>query len=633
VLFFASLALAADLSRYPACAELTLPPTGPVRIGVPLELRSSADPADGSDLVLTDSQGRHIPAYRLPELAGDDVFEPQVQATSDPTTYRLDVGSLPVEEIRVGLPYGLPPARVTVRQEEKELASDVLVWNLADTAQGHVPITPTTGMLSVEVLPVQGSSLGDGPSFQAVRRRIHVPVEQLELPVQDPVLQEDGWSRYDILLSRALPVDSVEVHAHDPAFSRPAALAARVWASPGQYYDPWGSTGDRSQITRVRMGDLSVETTRVPAPTLASDRLALLVEDRGLPPLEIERVTVTIHGSELVAIDVGAGPHRLCGGAPPGTTPVSDLAVAAAELAVMAEERTLPGPITANPEWRPPELRTELASPGRPFEEESLRWRRELQGSGLVRLALPDELLASLRPDLGDLRVTSQGRLVPHLLRPLPTAPALAGVQMERQERGPDSRLTLHLPHEGLRVQQIVLHTDATVFSRHVEIGRPASGQLEVLRYVEWVGADRPNRLAVSLDQLVEDELVVVVHNGDDPALPIQDIEVQVAGWELLTVIPEEGAWLLHGSPATAPAQYDLELLASDLHLRATTEASLGPAQPTPKRPWSTLDRALLGAGIVVLALGLGALLLDLVRRLPQPSPPSVTPAGTGEVS
>jgi hypothetical protein len=633
VLFFASLAMAADLSRYPACADLQLSPTGPVRIGVPLELRSPGDPADGSDLVLVDGQGRHVPTYRLPETAGDDEIEPAVEATAEPTTYWVDVGSMPVEELRVKLPYGLAPARVTVSQGPQELATDVLVWQLADTRQEAVPLPAVTGRLSVQVLPVQGGSLAEGPTFRAVRRRIHVPVERMELPVQPPVMQEDGGSRYDILLPRTLPVDDVVVHAHDPAFSRPAQLQARVWASPGQYYDPGGTMGERAQITRVRMGDLSVETARVPAPAVASDRLALLVEDRGLPPLEIERVTVNIHSAELVAIDVGAGPHRLCGGAPPGTTPVSDLAVAAAELAVMAGEKVTPGPIAANAEWRPPEQRAELASPGRPFEEETFRWRRAIEGRGLVRIALPDELLASLRPDLGDLRVTSQGRLVPHLVRPLPTAPALQGVQMQREERGSDSRLTLRLPHEGLRVQNLVLRTDATVFSRHVEISRPASGQLEALRYVEWVGAERPNRLAVSLDRPVGDELVVIIHNGDDPALPIQDIEVQVAGWELLTVIPEEGADLLHGAPAVAPADYDLELLASDLHLRATTEAALGAPRAIEKRPWSTLDRALLGVGIAVLALGLGALLLDLVRRLPQGPGPSVTPAGTGEVS
>ena len=613
---WSSWALAAT-DRYPACAEVKLAEQGAVRIRVPLALRSVDDPADGSDLVLLDAEDQPVPFARLEGDPGRSEILPEVAATADPSTFRLLPGPLPVDEVQVTLPIGVVAADVTVRAGEQVVGSG-LVWSLPEATEASVPIRPTTEPLLVTVQPTAGGVVPLAPTFRVIRRSIPpIPPETLEIPVGPAVIQENGWARITVPLPWPLAVDHLVLHVADPIFSRTAGALPEAWSASAEGLQYEAYPGATAQITRVRLGTLAVESTTLHGPWPATDRLSVLIESQQAAPLGVERVTVGIDGLELVALDAGPGPHRLCGGAPPGTTAVSDLAVAAPELGRLATEVAVPGEVAANPEWVPPEIRANLVAPGVELGTTAFRYGRAVSGSGLVRIPLPNDLLSDLRPDLGDLRLARDGRQIPFLLRRRAEAPLVEGVTTERVEDGAESRIAVRLPTAGLRIARIRLATDATVFDRSITVSRPQGATLEPLRTVRWLGRDRPGALVLDLQQPVGDELLVAIDNGDDPPLPIGAVDLWVDAWELLAVLPEGGAQLLYGAPSVGPPSYDLALVEQALARRSTTEATLGERETLARVRLSAVDRVLLLIGVAALGAGLVGLGVDLVRRLP----------------
>ncbi|MEQ1502095.1 MAG: hypothetical protein ABMB14_07680 [Myxococcota bacterium] len=623
--WFSTLALAADLSPYPSCAEVAVPAAGPARIHVPLDLRSADDPGDGSDLVLVDATGREVPFARLEgDPHGDPAQQVEVAATVTPGVYRLAVGPMPIDALEVYLPAAVPAARVTVTDAAGTVvADDVLVWSLPDTVQPVVPITgarPVSGTVEVDIAPTTaGMSLQLAPRFAAVRRRAPpIPPETLEIAVGPVVVQENGWARTSIQLPRALPVDRVRVEAADPIFSRRAGLTEPYTGMPG--YGWQSEPPDPTTIARVALGALSIASTVVPRPSGAGgvDRLSLLIDANGQTPLAVDRVTVEIDGVDLAVLDAGPGPHALCGGAAPGTTLLADLSIAGPELARLGGAAIQPGPVADNPAWVPPEIRSNLGTPGTPLDDVAFAWRRPVTGEGLVRIPVPPEVLAIARPDLGDLRLVADGRQIPFVAVQDPNDVAVDGVTLDRTERGSDTRLEVAVPTAGTWVSRLAIASPAALFTREVTVGVPgAGGRVQVLRMVQWTGNARSAPLVIELAQPIGDRLIVTVANGDDPPLPVDGVTVYRAAWDLVATLPPGGAELLYGGPTVDAPNYDLAMLTTPLLRRTIGEATVGPASAVRRPALTLVDRGLLAVGIGALALGLLGLAADLVRRLP----------------
>src|SRR5690606_23021062 len=131
--------------------------------------------------------------------------------------------------------------------------------------------------------------------------------------------------------------------------------------------------------------------------------------------------------------------HTLYAGAPAGTSPVWDLAVAGPELAREAAPVVTPGAARPHADWTPPEVRAELAGPGTAVPLDGFTRRAAVRGEGLVRIPLPHHVLAEARADLGDLRLlTDDGRQVPYVLRRRMGEAPFADLPVERVERGGD---------------------------------------------------------------------------------------------------------------------------------------------------------------------------------------------------
>jgi hypothetical protein len=239
----------------------------------------------------------------------------------------------------------------------------------------------------------------------------------------------------------------------------------------------------------------------------------------------------------------------------------------------------------------------------------------------LVRVPLDDTLLEHARPSLQDLRLMNgEGLQIPYVLRADGLSHTWGELPFTREERGDTSILRVSIDKPNVHVGSVSLATSAPVFSRRVRVARAAGPQLETLRAYDWAGDGLPGQLTMMVHQPVGEELLILIDNGDDPPLPIDTIRVDWPGWEMIAVLPDDGATLLYGNRSVVRPSYDFDLLERSLVARVDQVATLGPEKTRLQVPLSWLDKAMLGGGVGVMALGLLGLALLLLRGGPPPS-------------
>lgn len=618
----------------PRQASVDLPEQGIVTVPVPAALRAPDDPGDGTDLLLLDADGRAVPFAVLrdppaPELVparrgtaatrGPLVRWPDLE---DGTTV-LSVQERPLDALEVRLPHDTWWVQVTL-EEQVDGAWQPLgrhrVWRLGRTEQAQVPLPPRLGTYRVTLEAHDRTPVRD-IGLVGVRHEVPpLPETTWTLPVTGQV-QENGWVRYDLPFPWPQPVDAVAPVVADDLFERQAAVVAvpPQAASPDTLpFELTAYGGER--IQRIRLGGADLDDRRVPVPRGTEDPLALLVAAEGEAPLAIDAVEVHLRPQVLVVRDPGPGPHTLLGGAVDPDGSPARLAFAAPELRRAATSRVVPGPVEAHPGFVPEAVRYALETLGRALDPTGLAWRRSLEGQGPTRVALDRHVLTEARADLGDLRlVDGDGRQVPYLLRRRPTDDAARDLPVRRREDGARTVLTVELPEAGLHVQQLVLRTDARRFDRRVTVARPRPGRPpQVLRSLDWDSTHRPAALGIDLHQRTGDRLEVWIDNGDDPALPLDGVDVTWAGWELITWLPEGGAELRYGDPERAAPDYDFAQIDALARLQAPPTALGAPQAAAPPPPAMT-ERLAVWGGMAFLAVGLLVMLVQLVRHEPGP--------------
>ena len=415
ILLLLASAFAAEVDRYPWQARVNLPDCagcdqGVWRVRLPPPLRSVDDPVDGTDLTLLDSNGDPVP-FAIARGQGEArTTWIRVQPTGERDVYRIEAMDRPIDGLSVELPTTPSVATVSVFRSEANRwvphGQPQLVWRHADGDRTEVDFPVTSGPLLVRLQYTDRGPLDD-PDIDGFTRPLpDVPPSQLDLPVTDWRLEEDGWARYTVKLPHPLPVRAVTLNATDPLFDREVVVGDKV-------AEGWQRESATGRIRRFHIGGASVDLLRVPTPGRnETDALVIYVEARGDAPLTIPDITVEVEGSELLLLDPGPGPFTLLAGAPPQTGLTYDLVVAVPELAREAQGVVDPTDISDNPAYRPPELRTGLVAPGPPADLARQRWSRPVQGSpGLARIPLDREALAHVQADHRDLRlVDAEGR-------------------------------------------------------------------------------------------------------------------------------------------------------------------------------------------------------------------------------
>lgn len=621
-------ALGTSPDRYPLQARVDLPPEGVVRIHVPPELRTPEDPPDGTDLLLIDGEGNPVQMIRV---EGAEQLEDQgpltVIPTEDPREISVQLGELPVDSLRIVLPSGAAAATVTVHDPSgTRIVAPTLLWRLPDGSRDRIALPGLTGTLSLHLEP-HGPIPRQPPRVFAERRVAPgVPPDRWSVEPGAPVLQENGWVVHELPLDRPLPLDRLRPSTPQPNVERNAAVLSLPWES--SVFDRWqelSPPGTATPIRKVTFGEIAAELLDVAIPPRA-ERLVLLISAHDKPPLPLDQIELELDGVHLLVLDPGPGPHTLYGGAPPGTSPAWDLEAAAAELAREASAVVEVGSVEPNPTWVPPEAASGLIAPSTPLDTRGFAWWRPINGpAGPVKIEIPADLLAQSRPDLSDVRLTTEtGDKIPHLVRRSAHEPALEGVTWERTEEGPSSKLQVTLPISDVPISTVLLSSPAPLFDRRIRLDIARGASLQPIRAVRWRGGERPGALAINVGQPVGDSFLITIDNGDDPPLQIDDLQVHLPGWEIVAVLPQGPVRLYHGDQDRDPPDYDLVLLADQLRRRALTEATVGAPAPVARRSLSLLDRLVLAAGMGALAIGLAALLLDLLRRAPAVAPPGV---------
>lgn len=606
--------------QFPLLAELDLPAQGITRFTVPLALRSADDPPDQSDLWLVDATGAAVPVAWLRGEQGDEPVLPGEGLDLRPlpgNALQVTVSGRPLSGVR--LPVRQSPGAIAYTVETldgAQVSGPHLVWSLGRASADLVPLPASTGSWVLRPKVVHGL-WAELPRTGTGSRRLapHTAPHLITVQVGPPTLSEDGYAWYELPLPSPLPVRRAQPRPLEDVFEREAHLVA----APDQGLDAAGyayGLGDPTVLTRVNLGGSSLDDTWLPLTGRPSDLLRLYVRTEAEAPLTLPEVVLEVEGLDGVVRDPGPGPHRLYGGAPPGSAPPRDLQVAAYELASLATQVDAAGEVQPNPDYSPPEVSAGVVDPGPPLSTRGFRWTAPVTGGpGLVRIPLPEQVLVDASDGLGDLRlVDNELRQIPYFLRRRAAPNVWADLPMRRSEQGSTSLIEVDLPTPDLLLSAVTLHTPSTAFRREVAVGFPGGGTLTRVRSASWWGTSRPDAITLGLQQRFANTLVIEIDNGDNGPLPISGVDLAWPRWELVAHLPEGEVNLLYGHRRLDAPQYDLELLRAAVDQRATREATLGAASPIVLGSLSGTDAAAVYGGLAVLVLGLGALLLQLLR-------------------
>lgn len=613
-----ALALANSPDRFPVVAPVTLSASGVTAIEVPPDLRSTLDPHDGGDLMLVDAAGKKVP---FAVLRSDDHREwvrgTQSRSGSDLSwwplvasgTYQVRIGAPGIDALAVRLNEEPAAATVTVYEGDTVLVT-ADVWRVGDAISDPLPLPRSAQDLRVVV---EGASGPVAASFDGFRYPTDARSLRRRVPAEPGELMEDGKVRYRIPEAAGLPVTAITLEPDHTLFDR-SATARRYDPSQELYLD------DLGRVQRMNLDGRSVEQLTLPLPEYdQGTEVAVFVDASNGPPLEIPFVTLHLAAVELLVRDPGAGPHQLYGGAPPGTAYQSDIQFAAAELGRAATSRVKPGTAAPNAAYEAPEVRGGLIQPTSTIPLRDFTAMQQVSGTGLVRIPLSAEVLATARPDLGDLRlVDAKGRQIPYITVPTAQDWSWGELPFERTERGDQSYLTVTLPQGNLEIGAVELTTDAPSFERRIELTSVSGARLETLRALTWRARDGALPVRFQVNKRLGDQLAVAIHNGDNPPLPIDSIRVSRASYDLIAYLPEGGATLYLGDPKLAAPSYDLTYDARGMLPRARVIAQTGPLEPMTPPPVSLVDSALVAGGVGTMALGLLGLMLVLLRGAPE---------------
>jgi hypothetical protein len=231
---------------------------------------------------------------------------------------------------------------------------------------------------------------------------------------------------------------------------------------------------------------------------------------------------------------------------------------------------------------------TAVPQPGGAIDAGGFRHVRALPGDGhgLIAVQLDAAVLANSRGPAGrfhDVRVLdSENRQIPYLLErrdePLQVDLRLEPTtsSLEELTRAPGRQLSIYkvtLPERHLPGATMVLETSARVFQRSVRVGVSRGPDrsrrepwFETLASVTWRHADEQSAapaLSMKVDPVDSAELLVVVDEGDNAALPIRSGRLLLQSYRIRFYQPQGAALrLAYGRDDIQAPQYDLALLA-----------------------------------------------------------------------
>jgi hypothetical protein len=354
-------------------------------------------------------------------------------------------------------------------------------------------------------------------------------------------------------------------------------------------------------LRRALRGDLAAAELRVPISTPAEAELELVVINEINPPLDLKSVSAVFAQLPWIYFESeDAAPLTARYGRPDLPAPHYDLE-ARRDAVVKTRAADAHWGETARPraEAEPAGGGT-LPVTGAPINPGEFRYSRPLPSgaSGLTAVGLDAAVLAHSR--LTDIRIAGpDGRQVPYLLEKLEepltidlpkleaTNPPEAVARHRNAAGGARSFYRLRLPYEGLPASRFVLETSARVFQRRVSalVEKHDDPRREAwttpLGSAVWRHGDPETAappLVLELPPLRTADLLIVVEEGDNAALPLGSPRLLLPGYRVRFFRENEGNLsLLYGNRDVSAPRYDLALLAPRLVGAAAFEVAAGP--------------------------------------------------------
>ncbi|HEY3357319.1 MAG TPA: hypothetical protein VGQ83_28980 [Polyangia bacterium] len=663
---------AADLPRlFPREADVTVAEAGLCRLDLPAEVLAACRP-DLADLRIFDPTGAEVPflvdsgAPAAPAGVRQRYPAAILEARRSQTPHG-DAPPITTEAFELAVPAVAPEGGVwdlvvtTARPEfvrtvrvsvplHAELLTGATIFRLPASGREKTrltlpPVTPST-RLTVTLAAEDINPLRPAFAFESARafegdRRAVVPLAVLASQ------QAGGRTIVDLARPRGLVPTVLRLTTATEAFDRRALVRDE---GPNAGAEPLGEAA----LFRVGTRGVMIAELELPLRGARGDRLRVAITDGDSPPLrDLAFAAVVVRPALVFALApaAGGGPAgvlRFGGGR--AYRPVYDLAGLAAQGATGERARAALrlydptqlgaarlGPARANPLFDAAPALAFAMRPGAAVDPRRYRHHRSItvarSPEGLVKLRLAPADLAVIRADLADVRVVdAERRQWPYLLE-AEAAWEWVDLGVAPPARAPGvSRFKLTLPVAPLRLDQIVLATDAPFFDRsyrllttsadgaetHVAAGRLVR-RAEDARAV--VVAFAPQRVST---------LTLEIADGDDAPLPLRSVRGRAAAAELYLAAPAGTYELLLGDPDDAPPRYEISRVRDVVLAVAAGEARPGRLEPNPA--YTVRARLSQGGGPAQLALwavlgvavlALAILTLRLARRDTPAEPPS----------
>jgi hypothetical protein len=655
----------AQEAHFTAERDVTTTGPGPVRLPVDVALLSHGQPfrvtrrSDGllaegglGDLRFFDAQGRAVPYLLLDpprrEPSWDEAAILPLKSTKTTSGFEADLGrSRTVDMLRVeGIPAPFLKRLVLEGSGDRErwttLVAEGTLFDLPADGLRQSALAFPAGPYRFLRVTWDDTNSGRVPAPHAVAARrapswLPAAVTTAGLTIERRP-GAPGVSRYRIRLPGAnLPIVALDVEiAGGHVYRRATVSESRFTgteATPAQL--------GQAMLVRVVRDGVSAAALRIPLTPPGEAEIDLVVEDGANPPADVRRVSAVFAELPWIYLEAPGGPIVARYGSATLQNPTYDLEalrpsidLAALRVATWGEARSLvesgavPSPVPA------PE-------PGAVVDAGSFRHVRSIPASrrGLVAVSIDAAALAHSRGPaarFADLRVLDPlDRQIPYLLErrddPLavdlvPTAmqatqsPALATQDGRRQ-----SIYALHLPHPGLPAGTLVVETTARVFRRNVRVGveRPADRRhrtpwFDVRAEGTWQHVDQQvpaAPLALSLGELEQADLLLLVDEGDNAALPLGAVRLLLPHYRLRLYQPDGAALrLAYGRADLERPRYDLTLLAPQVMGAAALEVAPEPETGEPASP--TVPALLSPAVFWMLLTTTVVVLIAIIARL-----------------
>jgi hypothetical protein len=591
---------------FPQEAEVFVESSSLARLVLPPEILKACR-SDLSDLRLFDAREKEVP-YLMDAGAGKPSglevhqrFEPKLLDTSREEIHRKTGPPLRRETLEIGLPATEPRtgswvlvveprageivARVSVEGIDAAGRAESLIENGSIfRLQGTRPVEklrlplPAYRGARLRVVLESENTIWLNPALrlESARRfelggRVDVPLEILSQR------SAEGRTVIELARPRGVVPSLLRIDTATPTFNRKVEVRDE---------GPSGAGGlGAGTVFRVEalvpVGEQEVEVG-----TARGDRLSVTIEDGDSPALEKLAFTAVVRQPSLI-FSAGAGAagrafgtlrfgggrayaprYDLAGLLPPVNAGVAGKRAEAAALLAdpAAVQAARLGDIRPNPQYDKTPALAFAMHPGATIDRRLFSHVRTItvpaSAEGLSRLRIEPADLAILGDNLADLRVTdSESRQWPYLVQPDAGTDLIQLAMEGPKSRDRISRYTLKPPVSPVRMNRMILETDAAFFDRGFSLeARTADGKATTLlrgRLARAITDSGP--VAIDLTPARVTEMELVIEDGDDAPLEFTHARGRVSVPELYLTAPEGRYELLLGAPDQSPPRYELE--------------------------------------------------------------------------